>query len=323
MSCLRSQRCWSLLGALNWICLALSLLALAGVAGSQEMYKYRDEQGNWVYTDRKPRDVEEIETSHLEKAQQAPEVRLEWREAGGVRRLVTVNEYHAPVEVAVLFVDEEDALGEIDEQFRFVVPALRESVVKEEGGEAPVRGGPGVYRHVYVLGDPKARHGPERPYRVPYSLAKAHRVSQAYPGEFSHTDPSSLYAVDFEMPVGTALHAAREGVVIEVAAHFFRSGTDFKQLGPRANIVRILHDDGTMAVYAHLKWDSIRVRPGDDVERGEYIADSGNTGFSTGPHLHFAVQRNSGLATTSIRFEFENELGRGFYPAQGDTITAY
>jgi len=309
--------------SLTRTCLALSLLAVVGAAVSQEMYKYRDEHGNLVYTDKKPEDVEDVETSPLEKAQRAPEVKLEWRDGGGLRRLVAVNEYHAPVEVAVLFLEDDNTSGTIDEQFRFVIAPLQESVVKEVAGGSPAQGGKGVYRHVHVVGDPNARHVPARPYRVPYSLAKAHTVSQAYPGEFSHTDPSSLYAVDFEMPVGTAIHAARDGMVVEVAAHFFKSGTDFKQLGPAANIVRILHEDGTMAIYAHLKWDSIRVRPGDAVDRGEYIANSGNTGFSTGPHLHFAVQRNSGLAMTSVPFQFEDELGRGFYAAQGDTITAY
>jgi murein DD-endopeptidase MepM/ murein hydrolase activator NlpD len=48
-----------------------------------------------------------------------------------------------------------------------------------------------------------------------------------------------------------------------------------------------------MAVYAHLQLDSIRVQPGRVVLMGEQIARSGNTGFSSGPHLHFAVQRNA------------------------------
>ena len=57
----------------------------------------------------------------------------------------------------------------------------------------------------------------------------------------------------------------------------------------------MLHDDGTTAIYAHLQMDTIRVRPGQRVERGEYIANSGNTGFSSGPHLHFVVVRNAGF----------------------------
>jgi murein DD-endopeptidase MepM/ murein hydrolase activator NlpD len=87
--------------------------------------------------------------------------------------------------------------------------------------------------------------------------------------------------------------------------------------------VRILHDDGTHAVYAHLNWNTIRVKPGDAVERGEYIADSGNTGFSSGPHLHFAVLRNVGMRMESVPVVFEGPNSREIPPAVGDTLTAY
>jgi murein DD-endopeptidase MepM/ murein hydrolase activator NlpD len=56
-----------------------------------------------------------------------------------------------------------------------------------------------------------------------------------------------------------------------------------------------------MAIDGHLNWNTIRVTPGQHVTRGEYIADSGNTGFTTGPPLHFAVQRNRGGAIVSVR----------------------
>ena len=66
-------------------------------------------------------------------------------------------------------------------------------------------------------------------------------------------------------------------------------------------MVQILHEDGTIAVYAHLHWDSIRVRIGDHVSRGQYIANSGSTGFSSGPHLHFAVIRNTEVGKSRCR----------------------
>ena len=66
-----------------------------------------------------------------------------------------------------------------------------------------------------------------------------------------------------------------------------------------------------MAIYAHLNWDSIRVRPGQIVKRGEYIADSGNTGVSSGPHLHFVVQRNAGLMHESLPIELPDLARKG------------
>ena len=125
------------------------------------------------------------------------------------------------------------------------------------------------------------------------------------------------------MPVGTDIFAARGGVVIDVADTNFRAGLDRDRDAPAANIVRILHVDGTYAVYAHLNWNSIRVRPGDLVERGDYIADSGNTGFSSGPHLHFAVVRNAGMKPVSVPVEFEGAGSSVVVPASGNLLTAY
>ncbi|MNT90521.1 Murein DD-endopeptidase MepM [compost metagenome] len=59
-----------------------------------------------------------------------------------------------------------------------------------------------------------------------------------------------------------------------------------------------------MGVYLHLMRGSVQVREGQQVALGERIARSGNTGNSTGPHLHFVIQRNVGLALESIPFDF-------------------
>jgi murein DD-endopeptidase MepM/ murein hydrolase activator NlpD len=91
----------------------------------------------------------------------------------------------------------------------------------------------------------------------------------------------------------------------------------------QANVVEILHSDGTIAVYAHLHWDSIRVRIGDHVVRGQYIADSGKTGFASGPHLHFAVIRNAGGQSVSIPVQFAGIGGTPVTPATGMQLTAY
>ena len=84
-----------------------------------------------------------------------------------------------------------------------------------------------------------------------------------------------------------------------------------------ANFVQVLHDDGTYAIYAHLQLDTMRVRPGQRVARGEYIANSGNTGFSSGPHLHFVVVRNAGLRSESVPVTFAGPGGASVTPRTG------
>ena len=78
---------------------------------------------------------------------------------------------------------------------------------------------------------------------------------------------------------------------------------------PAGNFVRVLHDDGTMGVYLHLKQGSVSVREGQRVAVGSALGLSGNTGNSSGPHLHFVVQRNTGLGLVSIPYQFNQPLG--------------
>ena len=179
------------------------------------------------------------------------------------------------------------------------------------------------YQFKYLAGDPSARHRPRGGYRAPYAVGSNYPVTQAFPEVATHTTRDSYYAVDFAMPIGTDIFAARDGVVFDVASNNFTGGLDPARDGPNANVVRVMHDDGTYAIYAHLNTNTIRVRPGDYVRRGEYIADSGNTGYSSGPHLHFAVVRNAGMRVESVPVTFIGADSDSIVPASGTNLTAY
>ena len=83
--------------------------------------------------------------------------------------------------------------------------------------------------------------------------------------------------IDVAGPVGTPIVSAAPGVVE-------RAGWNS---GGYGNLVDIRHPDGSLTRYAHNS--RIAVRPGQQVAQGQHIADMGNTGFSTGPHLHFEI----------------------------------
>lgn len=152
-------------------------------------------------------------------------------------------------------------------------------------------------------GDPAARPDGHL-YLLPLQ-SSAVQVSQAFAGHYSHTDAQNLYAVDFPLPEGTPVLAARAGTVMQVV--------DSLEQG---SLLRILHSDGSMALYAHLMASSASVRPGQTVATGQAIALSGNTGHSSGPHLHFVVQANTGLALRSIPFRMGSERGELKFPRQ-------
>lgn len=138
-------------------------------------------------------------------------------------------------------------------------------------------------------------------YLPPLAQVEA-RIDQGFEGEFSHRDAENRYALDFAAPVGTPVLAARAGIVMQVQDGYRGHGLDYTRDGGRANFIRILHDDGSMALYAHLDAGGIDVRTGQQVDAGQRIGRSGNTGYSTAPHLHFAVQVNRGMQLQSIRF---------------------
>ena len=305
------------------LCLTLLAAQVAALpARAQTMYRYKDANGVWVYTDRKPGGEQEYQQEQIERRFEPPQVNLLQRaERSGVT-LIAQNTYYAPVQIAFRLRPIENVSPDTRRSGVATLPPRSETelvVVGKSVEDVDLRFDS---EFEFLPGEPGAVHRPEQPYRLPYALSSSIRVSQAYPDVKTHGDPASQYAIDFAMPIGTDVFAARDGVVIEVASDFFESGTDYQVDGPRANVVRILHDDGTMALYVHLNWNSIRVVPGQRVRRGEYLADSGNTGFSTGPHLHFVVQRNQGGALVAVPLEFTSPSGPMTLSA-GRSYTAY
>lgn len=290
-------------------CLALAAFALVSTAEAQKLFKYKDANGVWVYTDRQPESAQPYEQSKLTKRFEPPEVRLFQRTGDAGIALIAQNTFYAPIQLAYRLSQMANVAPSTPRDGYKMLPPRSETellVVSKAAQNQELRF---EYEFQFLPGEPGAEHRPAQPYRLPFALSSTIAVSQAFPDVITHGDPSSRYAIDFVMPVGTHVFAARDGVVIEVASDFFEHGTDLKADGPRANVVRVLHDDGTMSLYGHLNWNSIRVVPGQKVARGEYLADSGNTGFTTGPHLHFVVQRNRGGALVSVPIEFAGPAG--------------
>jgi len=312
----------SVLVAKSLLCFALLAAVTAAMpARAQTMYRYKDANGVWVYTDRKPAEEQEFQQEQIERRFEKPEVTLFQRSDPGGVMLIAKSTYFGPVQIAFRVHPIENVSAKTHRSGLTVLPPRSETEVVFVGKSVEQVDLRFDSEFQFIPGQPGAEHRPEQPYRLPYALSSAVRVSQAYPVVKTHGDPSSQYAVDFVMPVGTDVFAARDGVVIEVASDFFESGTNYEVDGPRANVVRILHADGTMALYVHLNWNTIRVVPGQNVRRGEYLADSGNTGFTTGPHLHFVVQRNEGGALVAVPLEFAGPNGAETL-VTGETYTA-
>jgi len=158
-------------------------------------------------------------------------------------------------------------------------------------------------------------------YCLPFEAGRSYRVVQGYNGEHTH-EGRDRYAVDFAMRKGTPVCAARAGMVVSLRESSKTGGSD-KKFRNQSNYVCVAHDDGTIAEYHHLHYDSVLVEVGDRVEAGQRIALSGNTGYSTGPHLHFGVYSAiDGRRRQSHPVTFTTAEGPVHEPREGQVYTA-
>ena len=282
--------------------MALALLA-AGPAAASQVFRWTDSQGQMHYGDRVdgalPSDAVRMAVEAGPSA--VARLRIVHDEAGA--QAWVDNLIDGPIEVMLHAEGGEPLASEPPLPARGTVPARSAGLLARIA-----RGNPRL-RVSAVPGTPNTR-----PRDVEYGWplrTPTLRIQQAWGGQFSHADEENRHAVDFAVPVGTVVLAARDGVVMQSEAAFGDAGPgeEAEDLASRANFIRILHDDGTMALYAHLQRAGVLVRPGQRVRRGEAIGLSGNTGRSTAPHLHFVVQANRGMRLQSVPFRMFGPRG--------------
>ncbi|MCL6704802.1 M23 family metallopeptidase [Pseudomonas sp. T1.Ur] len=281
---------------------ACGLVLAATPAMAMTIYKSTDANGVVSYSDRpsKGSQVFVFRDRMVERLER--QVFLDIRKQKGADAVYVRNDLYAPVEIELSFAGLRNVSGAPSRPIRRVLPArskLRLALLTATRPGRPLAYTP---RFEYSLGDPA---GTLQAYQYPLPWRGGpFRLSQGANGQYSHYGPKNRYAMDIAMPEGTPIIAARRGVVVKTENEQTGRGTD-----PSGNFVRVLHDDGTMGVYLHLQKGSVSVREGQRVMVGTPLALSGNTGNSSGPHLHFVVQRNTGLGLVSIPYQFNQPVG--------------
>ena len=178
------------------------------------------------------------------------------------------------------------------------------------------------YDYRWTAGDMFAQHDEDVIYRLPYAVGPGYYVGQSCEGRLSHLSEHSRYAVDFSLPIGTRIHAARGGKVVDLHEVSISGGTSTMHLD-KGNYIDIRHDDGTVATYHHLRTMGVRVELGQRVATGEFIGFSGDTGYASGPHLHFGVQTvTPDLRTVSILVTWLARRGELQCPRRGLNLKA-
>lgn len=150
----------------------------------------------------------------------------------------------------------------------------------------------------------KARDDSSYVYALPYETGSSHLIVQGYYSAYSH---KNRVAIDFKMPEGTKITAARSGIVVRLKEDSNKGGVN-KKYRQSANLVVIEHEDGSRAGYWHLQQNGVLVNLGDTVQQGQVIALSGKTGYAALPHLHFLVwtSKNGQWQQIPTRFHTTN-----------------
>jgi murein DD-endopeptidase MepM/ murein hydrolase activator NlpD len=286
----------------------LSGLALFAAlpAAAKKIYKYTDADGQVHYTDVKPQGQVDVTEAVVTNVENRNIVDLQVNGTEQVREAHVFNQIAGPVQVSLDVTESSNIVSEPPLPQTVVLGANEDRVLALIRRADESLAGGFKLNFKAVPGDPSARPQ-DTDYRLP--LGGAYRLDQGFGGSFSHTDEQSRYAIDLAVDEGTPVLAAREGTVMQVENDFYGGGLNKEKFASRANVVRVLHGDGTMAVYAHLKPESVVVHTGKHVYVGTKLGESGNTGFSTGPHLHFCIQVNLGMQLVSIPFRMTGPNG--------------
>ncbi|MDP1828027.1 MAG: M23 family metallopeptidase [Archangium sp.] len=197
---------------------------------------------------------------------------------------------------------------------RRVVSKAGDTVLLEVGQATAGQKWRCAYQFKTALGDLDRAAPEDCSATLPFRPTGAYRVIQGFDGALTHKD-RVRHALDFAMPEGTPVLAARAGVVTWIQ--------DDAQDGTRAggNTVSLLHGDGTLTQYAHLKRGSVLVREGQTISRGSVLAQSGSTNdVPVAPHLHFEVFVSPGPERKTLPFTLSLPGGACRAPKEGEEL---
>ena len=154
---------------------------------------------------------------------------------------------------------------------------------------------PGGIRLVNFKANPVVDNG----FKLPYPGGVGYTTTQGNNNNAYSHNGQYAFAFDFGTPRGSTVVASRNGQVVYVKGNSTSGGCSQAYIND-ANFIRIRHLDGTDTLYVHL--DSVSVRNGDTVQRGQVIGSSGQTGWSCGAHLHFDRRNAGGSWTIATSF---------------------
>lgn len=241
------------------------------------------------------------------------QVCLEVRKEGRAISFVVVNREAAPQTVRIVVSERHNLLPLSPLPFRAVLEPGEQKVV---GVLAVGRTDQPTHyemRWGAALGDARARHAADARYRMPFG-GKEPRVLTPAPAARPGQEDFASHALDFALPFGTPVLAARRGRVVRIEE--IRADGALRSAPGRALRVDVLHADGTVASYANLRLASVEV--GDTVATGERIGASHDGAAGGARPLRVAVwKREADLSARGIAIRIDDGSPQGAAPRAG------
>ena len=253
------------------------------------------------------------------------QIEIDWIEifedqSNGSIELYAINKGYCPVTISMGFEKLVNLKASRNLPVLLVIPNDgEEHLVVSLSAKNPKKNTAYGFDLTYAIGNTlNTIHDENHAYTLPFQKGKKITVGQGYHGKFSH---HNLYALDFQMKEGTEILAARAGIVIAVKEDSNR-GCKNPKCQSLANYLLIYHNDGSFGSYVHLKKNGAKEKPGDKVNAGDVIGYSGNTGWSSGPHLHFEVYIPEMNKRHSVKTKFKISEDKVDYLKEHKAYTA-
>lgn len=278
-----------------------SLSLLCALPLQADTYRYRDGGGRLYYFDSQASALKNASSGKQERGVSKKGVLVRVVEKPDGHYFFALNRLHTPVAMTFRFRHNGQLAIPASLKGTIIIPSTSEKMIGKLKSSAH-------YRYEFAYQPQVQRmnnngrafidaHTPD----LASPVKGRYLISQGFNSNFSHNKPANRYALDIALPVGTPLYATKAGVVVAAVDHYVGGGLAPKYRG-KANYLRLRHADGTMTLYAHLNTGSLLVRAGEQVKQGQRVAASGNTGYSSGPHLHIALQVERKGVRESIPF---------------------
>jgi len=178
------------------------------------------------------------------------------------------------------------------------------------------------YTYYWVWGTLQAKHDDSYMYSLPYASGQSYVVIRGSNAN-SSTSGDEQYAIEWAMPEGSPVHAARSGTVVGVKDTNTTGGSG-EEYRDYTNYIMIKHADGTIGEYDHLQAHGAKIQVGHHVQVGQLIGLSGNTGDSSAPNLWFVVYKPlDGKRLQSFPIRFLTREGLAVILEQGESYTAF